>query len=665
MKESITVLHLSDLHFGHGQPSHQVDQQFVLAELVNDVRKIASEAGLVIDTIVVTGDVAFSGGGRRTSDRRREYDVATGWFNLLQDSLMHLGVRPQILCVPGNHDVDRRRGGESKSVLLDGRKSRVPVDDLLSRKLCWQGITSRFAHYTEWASSAGCVQSTDIPGHWDHLIARGNMSVRIVGLNTSLLSHDEEDFGHLQIGKRQLQAVLESFTATFRVVVGHHPISGGWLADERYCQPALQRSADIYMHGHIHLQGSHSEASPTTDGLLTIRAGASHAAQSEPATHSYQLVTFELDDDGRRSISVLPRRWVAPAFAYRSDAEVTGERSDGTMFYTLPSTAARKGRGTQLLADAGAFLDLGLVDQGLAVLQGGRALDAFTPEERFEWLLIHQKFGRLHGLHAAIQDWLENGIASPRLRQHLKLLRLKVLSQEGRCAEVVHESARVANGLISLGQDHLVAQVHHRAGLAHAALGATEAAREAFENALAAGRDTRNHHQMNTTRFLWATCAGLAGVPSMPETDSALDSVVASGSEYARAPLAPGLWQAGRLKSAVHSLFVEGTILLRESGCRDAGLVRLLVGHALVHGTGGNPASEGYAEHLRLVGGGDCVLVQAAMSPLTSDSPIQELLSNRLLVRSARGAFEAIQGALAVNWPHLRRQLEQIDLRLM
>jgi 3',5'-cyclic AMP phosphodiesterase CpdA len=666
MKESITVLHLSDLHFGHGQPSHQMDQRLVLLELVSDVRTVASEAGLVVDTILVTGDIAFSGGRRKTSDGQQEYKKASDWFDVLQGSLAHLGVRPQILCVPGNHDVDRRTGGESKAAaFLDGRGSRTPVDDLLSRKSCRQGIVRRFSRYTAWASSAGCVQSTDIPGHWERLIRRGNILIRIVGLNTSLLSHGDDDFGHLQVGKGQLAAALDSFSATFAVAIGHHPISGGWLADEIYCQPALQKSIDIYLHGHIHTQGSHSEASPASEGLVIISAGASHAAQSEPPTHSYQLITFEVDSDGRRSIAVLPRRWVVPAFSYRSDAEVSGGRNDGTMVYHLPGTAAVKHRGTQLLADAGAFLDLGLVEQGLTVLRGGRNIDDFTPEERFEWLLIHQKFGRLSGIRAAIDEWLEQGTPNDLIKQHLNLLRLKVLSQEGACTDVVKASEELAADLSRLGQDHLVAQVYHREGLSHAALGAPECARESFEKALAAGRNTRNHHQMNTTRFLWALCAGLAEVPLTSDMGAALDEVVSSGTEYARAPLAPALWQAGRLKSAVHSLFVEGSILLREPGCRDAGLVRLLVGHALIHGTGANPASEGFAEHLRLLAGSDRELVQAAMSPLASGGLVEGILMNRLLVRLARGAFETIQGSLAVNWMHLRRRLEEIDQRLL
>ena len=59
-------LHLSDLHFGHGDNSYGWDQKKVLDCLADDVEKALKEWPELPrpDAIMVTGDIAFSGNTR-------------------------------------------------------------------------------------------------------------------------------------------------------------------------------------------------------------------------------------------------------------------------------------------------------------------------------------------------------------------------------------------------------------------------------------------------------------------------------------------------------------------------------------------------------------------------------------------------------------------------
>ena len=104
MEPLFTWVHLSDLHFGHGEAAHGGDQELVLSGLAKDLQKIALEAhekeegALRPDAIFVTGDIAFGGS-------KPEYDKAQEWLATLADGI-GLDVR-KIYMVPGNHDVER------------------------------------------------------------------------------------------------------------------------------------------------------------------------------------------------------------------------------------------------------------------------------------------------------------------------------------------------------------------------------------------------------------------------------------------------------------------------------------------------------------------------------------------------------------------------------
>src|SRR6188768_2685834 len=89
-------LHLSDLHFGHGDRRYGWDQQKVLDNVRSDVEKALSWSELPRpQAIVVTGDIAFSG-ALVTAD---EYDRAESF---LQGLLELLDIqRKDVYLVPG------------------------------------------------------------------------------------------------------------------------------------------------------------------------------------------------------------------------------------------------------------------------------------------------------------------------------------------------------------------------------------------------------------------------------------------------------------------------------------------------------------------------------------------------------------------------------------
>ena len=68
MEPLFTWIHLSDFHFGHGDSSHSWDQQLVLKALREDIAALQTQKLPAPDALLVTGDIAFSGGVRKKTE---------------------------------------------------------------------------------------------------------------------------------------------------------------------------------------------------------------------------------------------------------------------------------------------------------------------------------------------------------------------------------------------------------------------------------------------------------------------------------------------------------------------------------------------------------------------------------------------------------------------
>jgi 3',5'-cyclic AMP phosphodiesterase CpdA len=148
-----TWIHLSDIHFGHGAPSHQYDQKLVLARLQRDLDDARGEPGgppQKPDAIFVTGDIAFSGNGmvRPPDKEAHEYADAAKW---LLDVAARVGLGAgDIFVVPGNHDVDRVKDKDdyTEIVMTALRRGDRELDAVLSRT----SNSSFEAHYAAFVS---------------------------------------------------------------------------------------------------------------------------------------------------------------------------------------------------------------------------------------------------------------------------------------------------------------------------------------------------------------------------------------------------------------------------------------------------------------------------------------------------------------------------------
>jgi 3',5'-cyclic AMP phosphodiesterase CpdA len=137
-------VHLSDIHFNHGDVAQGLDQQLVLHELRSDIEAFNKHNIPKPEAIFITGDIAFSGNVRKDV----EYDNAHRWISLLAEAVNIKEDR--IFVVPGNHDVQRNIVQHDKNAarLLESlRSGNEKIDNALEHPDDRALLVSRLKNY--------------------------------------------------------------------------------------------------------------------------------------------------------------------------------------------------------------------------------------------------------------------------------------------------------------------------------------------------------------------------------------------------------------------------------------------------------------------------------------------------------------------------------------
>jgi tetratricopeptide (TPR) repeat protein len=351
-------LHLSDLLVGHpgGSPGHT--QVLLLDRLYKDIIESVEQGLPNPDVILVTGDHTYRGSSR-------EYGTARG---RLLDIGRAVGLGPEsIFVVPGNHDVDRKVDGDrSVARLLTAlREGSDSLDNAMARPADRALLAQRQASYLDFA--AGFAPACEQPEgpieerlFWQHRRYVQGLWLRLLGLNTALLSAGDEDAGKLRLGEQLVRSLKNPPVEPDELVVvlTHHPALGGWLGDERRVEAWLGNRAHIHLSGHVHDELSEKARSGTPGPFVRVTAGSSHrggvaqvgvgswpgtttspssvgswptpvtngsnprnGSPSFAASFGYNLSSIIRNDDGSLVLQVWPRAWSPRNMAFWSDPE--------------------------------------------------------------------------------------------------------------------------------------------------------------------------------------------------------------------------------------------------------------------------------------------------------------------------------------------------------
>lgn len=318
VKSRLRWLHISDFHFGAGQP---YDRDVVLRAQVESLPDIFNKNGFP-HLIFATGDIAQSG-------RSSEYERVGDFF----DSVLHaakLG-KDRLFVVPGNHDVDRLCG-KGLSRTLSGEQEAInyfdpsePLPHISARQAAYsKWFNKYFEGIREFISHSTCskMETLDVEGE----------KVCILPINSAAFSFDDNDHGKLWVGRRCLDDALRAVSYqsdAVKFAIMHHPID--WLNSEELSniKSGLRDNFDFILRGHLH-ENDVEQIVCQAGSCFNLAVGASYQTRKWPNT----AMIVEVDD---RKVSVTPIHYVdKPREAWTVDTSLYPREPEFRGVYELP-----------------------------------------------------------------------------------------------------------------------------------------------------------------------------------------------------------------------------------------------------------------------------------------------------------------------------------------
>lgn len=324
-------LHLSDIHFGHGDKQHGWDQQLVITKLLEDINHRSEYNIPNLNCVFVTGDIAFSGATRS----KKEYEQANAWLTALTQSL---ALRKQDLyLVPGNHDVQRNihnKNSNARRLIQELREGRESIDVALASRNDKKFLVNRLKNYLNFSLEFGPADRSIEQLYWVHTIdIPFGLSIRIAGLNTALLCQDDKDEQKLFLGKEQLSNTFQpgiGKSNEIAITLTHHPLE--WLRDSQDVSKWIRSESDIHLSGHVHIANSEELRRGSGTNFIHVVSGAVHNERQQigvPEGHGYSYGSIQMNEkDGALFLLIWPRRWSSENTDFRVDVEKVPKRQD-------------------------------------------------------------------------------------------------------------------------------------------------------------------------------------------------------------------------------------------------------------------------------------------------------------------------------------------------
>lgn len=319
-ENSLTWLHLSDVHFRSDQGSSQFAQNFVLDRFHTELPGFLAEWELKPDFVFLTGDISFSG-------QQNEYEGAKNFLShLVNEQLLN---SPKLLFVPGNHDIS---WDMIDPIFEKEIETQLDSHDAVNKY--WIELDRqkqigllRFKNFFDFSRDCYALGQPDMNENEYYYVKKfehGGLNIGISGLNSSWRSTRKDmkseetsdvDMGNLILGQHQLVSALDAIRDTdLRIALLHHPPASMWFKEfDVQIQNALLPGFDFILRGHEHTMSALGISGPGA-GCMHIASGSLYDHQGYP--NGFNAVRLDLDS-GKGCIFLW--RYYKEAFTWRKD----------------------------------------------------------------------------------------------------------------------------------------------------------------------------------------------------------------------------------------------------------------------------------------------------------------------------------------------------------
>ncbi len=303
---AVAWLHVSDLHFGHGDAAYKVNQARVVKAIARDAAEVEGEDR--------RPDVRLRDRRHRLLRQAGQYALAATWLGELVAAVG--ATAAQVFAVPGNHDVDRdaTRSATARALHSSLRAEAGFLDALILEPSDLKPVWAKQGAYAGFAKAFGAPALSAASPFWSKTVPTVLGPVALAGLNSSLVCLDDRDSPtNLALGATQVdRAVADAPAGALVVALHHHPFE--WLRDGELLVNQLQRRPHLDFCGHVHRQGGGVVSPFQGQGGLRFVAGAAHGSRDEVTGHSYAWGRLTA-----RGLDYYPRTWSDPRDAFVAD----------------------------------------------------------------------------------------------------------------------------------------------------------------------------------------------------------------------------------------------------------------------------------------------------------------------------------------------------------
>jgi len=311
------ILHISDLHVSTSSKyGLHFDRCTAIAQkTADDAKEIIKNTGKPIDTVIFSGDIAFSG-------KSEEYEKALGFFiNPLLDSLQ-LGLDRLFIC-PGNHDSDR--SAINRFELKYRETSSLQEKNQLAKDI--MGGATPWARAEAFNAFRALVDKdkkniTEFNSLFT--VYKESDKLSLICLSSAWLAQSNNEEKKLCITESQINnAIKKTPSDSQRILVIHHPLT--WLSteDSREVSAVIEKKIDVLLFGHMHEFDQSLEAKFSEDITLRLQAGTMDPSEDNPG---YSIISLQNKNDIKYG-KVIYRKYCHTSEEY-TEWDERGERGE-------------------------------------------------------------------------------------------------------------------------------------------------------------------------------------------------------------------------------------------------------------------------------------------------------------------------------------------------
>lgn len=290
----LMIVHFSDMHF---QDSCNVNVEKINA-IVGTLQPQIEEIEAVL--VVVSGDLSFSGDSKQFAEVRCFLDDVKECIKTRYD----IG-RIDIVIVPGNHDVDYKKGSLDRVFLEEIEKDSL-YDDFLDIEIDKQ------KEFFSLANVYNCFVENKIIHK--KVLLYGDKRLQINLINTALFSSLSEDQGFHYIPIKYVEILSEQGDSDYVFSVMHHPHHWYSYRVKKQLEEMLYSRSDIIFVGHEHYEASMKIES--MDSSVNIFSGGQLCNKGDWRCSEFHVGVLDLDS---RNYSSKRYRWTGRIYEEQGD----------------------------------------------------------------------------------------------------------------------------------------------------------------------------------------------------------------------------------------------------------------------------------------------------------------------------------------------------------